>query len=127
MAVGLSLQSNLSNLAAGVLILIFRPMRLGETVELGGVFGTVEEITIMATKIRDGGRKAGHHAQYQGLCNDKLINYTAAKTRRVDLVIGIGYDDDIKKAKEILQRLVTEDEPRILKDPRAFDHRPGVG
>ncbi|MCB2191469.1 MAG: mechanosensitive ion channel [Deltaproteobacteria bacterium] len=115
LAVGLSLQSNLSNLAAGVLILIFRPMRLGETVEMGGVFGTVEEITIMATKIRQVDGKLAIMPNTKAFA-DKLINYTAAKIRRVDLVIGIGYDDDIRKAKDILQRLVSEDE-RILKDP----------
>ena len=116
LAVGLSLQSNLSNLAAGVLILIFRPFRLGEMVEMGGVFGKVEEITIMVTKLRMVDGKLAVMPNTKAF-NDKLINFTAAKTRRVDLVIGIGYDDDIKKAKDILQRLVTED-PRVLKEPK---------
>lgn len=115
LAVGLSLQSNLSNLAAGVLILIFRPFRLGEMVELGGVFGKVEEITIMVTKLRMVDGKLAVMPNTKAF-NDKLINFTAAKTRRVDLVIGIGYDDDIKKAKDILQRLLEED-PRVLKEP----------
>lgn len=116
LAVGLSLQSNLANLAAGVLILIFRPMRLGEMVEMGGVMGKVEEITIMVTKLRmvDGKLAIMPNTKAFG---DKLINFTAAQKRRVDLVIGIGYDDDIKKAKDILQRLVAED-PRILKEPK---------
>ncbi|BEQ13714.1 mechanosensitive ion channel family protein [Desulfoferula mesophila] len=115
LAVGLSLQSNLANLAAGVLILIFRPFRLGEVVEVGGAFGVVEEITIMVTKIRmvDGVLAVVPNTK---TFSDKLINYTAAKKRRVDLVVGIGYDDDIKKAKDILMRLVSE-EQRILKEP----------
>ena len=116
LAVGLSLQSNLSNLAAGVLILIFRPFRLGEMVEMGGVFGKVEEITIMVTKLRMVDGKLAVMPNTKAF-NDKLINFTAAKKRRVDLVIGIGYDDDIKKAKDILQRLVTED-PRVLEEPK---------
>jgi small conductance mechanosensitive channel len=115
LAVGLSLQSNLANLAAGVLILIFRPFRLGEVVEMGGAFGVVEEITIMVTKIRmvDGVLAVVPNTK---TFSDKLTNYTAAKKRRVDLVVGIGYDDDIKKAKDILMRLVSEDQ-RILKEP----------
>ncbi|MBU1274760.1 MAG: mechanosensitive ion channel [Proteobacteria bacterium] len=116
LAVGLSLQSNLSNLAAGVLILIFRPFRLGEMVEMGGVLGKVEEITIMVTKLRMVDGKLAIMPNTKAF-NDKLINFTAAKKRRVDLVIGIGYDDDIKKAKDILKRLVGED-PRILEEPK---------
>ena len=116
LAVGLSLQSNLSNLAAGVLILIFRPFRLGEMVEMGGVLGKVEEITIMVTKLRMIDGKLAIMPNTKAF-NDKLINFTAAKKRRVDLVIGIGYDDDIKKAKDILKRLVGED-PRILEEPK---------
>ncbi|MBU2517237.1 MAG: mechanosensitive ion channel [Proteobacteria bacterium] len=116
LAVGLSLQSNLSNLAAGVLILIFRPFRLGEMVEMGGVLGKVEEITIMVTKLRMIDGKLAIMPNTKAF-NDKLINFTAAKKRRVDLVIGIGYDDDIKKAKDILKRLVEED-PRILEEPK---------
>ena len=116
LAVGLSLQSNLSNLAAGVLILIFRPFRLGEMVEMGGILGKVEEITIMVTKLRMVDGKLAIMPNTKAF-NDKLINFTAAKKRRVDLVIGIGYGDDIKKAKDILQRLVEED-PRVLKEPK---------
>lgn len=115
LAVGLSLQSNLSNLAAGVLILIFRPFRLEEMVEIGGVLGKVEEITIMVTKLRMLDGKLAIMPNTKAF-SDKLINFTAAKTRRVDLVIGIGYDDDLKKAKDILHRLMEED-PRVLKEP----------
>lgn len=116
LAVGLSLQSNLANLAAGVLILIFRPFRLGEMVEMGGVLGKVEEITIMVTKLRMIDGKLAIMPNTKAF-NDKLINYTAAKTRRVDLVIGIGYGDSIPKAKAILLRLLEED-PRVLKEPK---------
>jgi small conductance mechanosensitive channel len=117
LAVALSLQSNLANLAAGVLILIFRPMRLGDTVELGGTVGKVEEITIMVTKLRmlDGKLAIMPNTK---VFADKLINYSAANKRRVDLVIGIGYDDDIRKAKAVLQRILDE-EPRVLKEPAA--------
>ena len=115
LAVGLSLQSNLANLAAGVLILIFRPMRLGETVELGGVLGKVEEITILVTKLRMVDGKLAIMPNTKVFA-DKLINFTAADPRRVDMVIGIGYEDDIPKAKAILKRLL-EEEPRVLRDP----------
>ncbi|MCB2226818.1 MAG: mechanosensitive ion channel [Desulfarculaceae bacterium] len=117
LAVGLSLQSNLANLAAGVLILIFRPMRLGEMVEIGGVLGKVEEITILVTKLRMVDGKLAIMPNTKVFA-DKLVNYTAADPRRVDLVIGIGYDDDIPKAKSVLERLMAED-ARILKEPAA--------
>ena len=89
LAVGLSLQSNLANLAAGVLILIFRPMRLGEMVEIGGVLGKVEEITILVTKLRMVDGKLAIMPNTKVFA-DKLVNYSAAQPRRVDLVIGIG-------------------------------------
>ncbi|MCF8032460.1 MAG: mechanosensitive ion channel [Desulfarculaceae bacterium] len=117
LAVALSLQSNLANLAAGVLILIFRPMRLGEMVELGGIFGKVEEITILVTKLRMVDGKVAIMPNTKVFA-DKLINYTAADPRRVDLVIGIGYEDDIPKAKAILKQLMQED-PRVLPEPAA--------
>ncbi len=117
LAVGLSLQSNLANLAAGVLILIFRPMRLAETVELGGTVGKVEEITIMITKLRTPDGKLVIMPNTK-VFSDKLINFSAANPRRVDLVVGIGYEDDIPKAKAVLQRILDE-EPRVLKDPAA--------
>ncbi len=115
LAVGLSLQSNLANLAAGVLILIFRPLRLGEMVEMGGVLGKVEEITIMVTKLRMVDGKLAVMPNTKAFA-DKLINFSAAQTRRVDLVVGIGYGDDIPKAKAILQGLMEAD-PRVLQEP----------
>jgi len=114
-AVGFALQGSLANFAAGVLILVLRPFRVGEYIEGAGVAGTVKEIdlftTILATpdnvKIMVPNSK---------LFGDTIKNYSAFDTRRIDLVIGIGYASDIQKAYDIINNLVKEDS-RILSDP----------
>lgn len=115
LAVGLALQANLSNLAAGVLILIFRPFRVGDTVEAGGVTGNVSEVSILHTMIKtfDGQMVVMPNAKLTG---DKLVNFSVIPTRRVDLVVGVGYGDDLAKAKAVISALMAA-EPRILDEP----------
>jgi len=115
LAVGLALQGSLSNFAAGVLMIIFRPFKQGDFIEGAGVSGVVEEVHIFNTIMRTGDNKTVIIPN-GGLMNGNIINYSTKPTRRIDLVIGIGYDDDIKKAKQLLSELM-QNEPRILKDP----------
>ena len=115
LAVGLALQGTLQNFAAGVMLIIFRPFKTGDFVEAGGCAGIVENVSIFNTVMRTGDNKEvtiPNGAIYGGT----ITNYSAKPTRRVDLVFGIGYDDDIKKAKAILEQLMNDDE-RILSDP----------
>lgn len=115
LAIGLALQGSLANFAAGVLLIAFRPFKVGDFVEMAGTAGVVEEVNIFTTHLRTGDNKAiivPNAAVTGGI----ITNYSAKDTRRVDMVFGIGYDDDIKAAKELLTRLVEADE-RILKDP----------
>jgi len=115
LAVGFALQGSLSNFAAGVLIILFKPFQVDDVIEAGGDSGIVEEIQIFKTIMRsfDNKKIILPNSKVMG---DRIINYTAKDTRRVDMVFGISYDDDIKKAKEVLQEIVSSDE-RILKDP----------
>ena len=115
LAVGLALQGSLSNFAAGVLMIIFRPFKQGDFIEGAGVAGVVEEVHIFNTVMRTGDNKTVIIPN-GGLMNGNIINYSTKPTRRIDLVIGIGYDDDIKKAKAVLEELM-QNEERILKDP----------
>lgn len=115
LAIGLSLQGSLKNFAAGVMLLVFRPFRSGDFVEAGGTAGTVNSISIFTTIMTTPDNKqiiVPNGAIYEG----NIINYSAKATRRVDMVVGISYDSDLKKAKQILQEMVVADE-RILKDP----------
>ena len=116
LAIGFALQGSLSNFAAGVLIIIFKPFKTGDFVETGGTSGVIEEIQIFNTILRspDNKRIIIPNSKVTG---DNIINYTGIDKRRVDLVFGISYDDDIKKAKEILEKIVQEDK-RILADPK---------
>ena len=115
LAVALSLQSSLSNFAAGVMIIAFRPFKVGDFIEAGGVAGTVEGIQIFSTQMRTGDNKA-IIVPNSNITSDNITNYSAKDTRRLDMVFGIGYNDDIKKAKDILIELINNDD-RILKDP----------
>ncbi|WP_415912006.1 mechanosensitive ion channel family protein [Neptuniibacter sp. QD37_11] len=115
LAIGLSLQDSLKNFAAGVMLVIFKPFREGDFVEAAGVAGVVEHIQIFNTIMRTGDNREviiPNGAIYSGV----ITNYSARDTRRVDMVFGIGYDDDLRKAKEILNEIIAADE-RILKDP----------
>jgi small conductance mechanosensitive channel len=115
LAIGLALQGSLQNLASGVMLIVFRPFNDGDFIEAAGVTGVVETIGIFTTTMRSGDNReiiVPNGAIFGGT----ITNYSRRATRRVDMVFGIGYDDDIKKAKEILNRILEEDE-RILKDP----------
>ncbi|TPN82335.1 mechanosensitive ion channel family protein [Aquimarina algicola] len=116
LAVGLALQGSLSNFAGGVLIIIFRPYKIGDLIEAQGVLGVVKEIEIFTTKIITPQNKLAI-VPNGALANGNIINYTVEGKMRVDITIGIGYNEDMKQAKEILlKELVTN--PLVLKDPQ---------
>jgi len=115
LAVGLALKDSLSSFAAGVMLIIFRPFKLGDFIEAGGVSGVVEEIRIFHTMLKTGDNRevTMPNAQIYG---GTIVNYSARATRRIDLVIGIGYGDDIKKARDIITDILAANET-VLKDP----------
>lgn len=116
LAIGLALKDSLSNFASGVMLIAFRPFKVGDFIEAAGVSGIVENITIFNTMMRSPDNKeiiVPNSAVYGGT----IINYSAKPTRRVDMVFGIGYDDDLKLAKEVLQKILQEDE-RVLDEPQ---------
>lgn len=115
LAIGLALQGSLANFAAGVLIMIFRPFKLGDYVNAGGSAGTVVEIGIFTTTLHspDNQKIILPNASVTG---GTIVNVTANDTRRVDMTAGIGYGDDIAKAKEVLERILAE-HPKVLDDP----------
>ncbi len=115
LAIGLALQGSLGNFAAGVLMIIFKPFKVGDFIEGAGVAGTVEEIQIFTTQLKTPDNKTiiVPNAKMTG---DNITNYTMKGTRRVDFVFGIGYEDDIDKARDVIQGIIAEDS-RVLKDP----------
>jgi small conductance mechanosensitive channel len=115
LAVGLALQGTLSNFAAGTMLLLFRPFRLGDWVEVAGVAGSVQEIGLFSTVLHtaDNVRITLSNSSVYG---DTIKNYSANETRRNDLVVGISYDDDIARALETIQSVLAAD-PRVLRDP----------
>lgn len=117
LAVGLALRDSLSNFAAGVMLIVLRPFKVGDFVEAGGLSGTTEEIGIFSTVLRtpDNRRIVVPNGQIAG---GAIVNYSAMPTRRVDLTFGIAYGDDLRQAKDIIQRIVADD-PRILAEPEA--------
>ncbi|MFC0445734.1 mechanosensitive ion channel domain-containing protein [Pseudidiomarina halophila] len=115
LAIGLSLQGSLSNMASGVLIITFRPFRAGEYVEAGGVSGTVEEVNIFQTILKTPDNKVVFVPNAQ-ITSQPITNYSREDTRRVDLLIGVSYDADLHKTKEVLES-VLKAEDRLLKDP----------
>lgn len=115
LAVGLALQGSLSNFAAGVLLVLFRPCRVGDYVDAGGVSGTVRDISLFSTTMLTPDNKQ-IIVPNSGIMGGPITNYSAMATRRIDLVIGISYDSDIRLAKDTIQALIDADE-RILKDP----------
>ncbi len=114
-AVGLALQGSLSNFAAGVMILAFRPFKVGDYVEVGGVAGSVKSIAIFSTTMAtpDNVRIEVPNSKIYG---DIIKNYAGYDTRRLDMVIGIGYGDDMAKAMEVIRGVVTADS-RVLAEP----------
>lgn len=115
LAIGLALQGTLANFAGGVLILLFKPFKVGDLIESQGELGTVEEIQIFVTKIVTPQNKLVILPNAK-VSNENLTNYTEKRMLRVDLVVGISYDSNIKKAKEILLNAM-QNHPKVLKDP----------
>ena len=115
LAIGLALQGSLSNFAAGVLIVMFRPYRTGDWVEAAGIAGSVEQVQILTTVLKTADNKQIIVPNSQ-IMDSIITNYSANDTRRVDMVVGVSYDDDIDKVRATLHELV-ESDSRILKEP----------
>lgn len=115
LAIGLSLQSSLSNLASGVMLIIFRPFTKGNFVEAGGATGSVDNISIFTTTLTTPDNKEVIVPNGAILSNN-ITNFSARPTRRVDMVFGISYDDDIRLAKKLLEDIIAADE-RVLAEP----------
>lgn len=115
LAIGFALQGSLANFAAGVMLIIFKPFKVDDFVELAGKIGTVKEIQIFNTIINspDNVRVIIPNGQVTG---GNITNFTVNGTRRVDLVIGVSYDDNLKKTREVIEKVIAADN-RILKDP----------
>jgi small conductance mechanosensitive channel len=117
LAIGLALQGSLGNFAGGVLILLFKPYKVGDFVDAQGVTGTVNEIQVFNTVLKTPDNKTVI-VPNGAISNGIITNFSTEETRRVDMTFGIGYSDDIDKAKAVIQDLVTKDE-RILAEPAA--------
>lgn len=115
LAVGLALQGSLGNFAGGVLIMIFKPFKIGDLIEAQGELGVVKRIEIFTTKLTGLSNKEVIIPN-GALSNGNIINYTTEGTRRVDLTFGVGYSSDIKKTKEVLMTVLTS-HPKVLKTP----------
>ena len=115
LAVGLALQGALANFAGGALIMIFKPIKVGDLIEAQGEIGVVKEIQIFVTKIISPGNKLVIIPNGI-LSNGNIKNYTEEGKLRVDLTFGVGYDEDIKKTKEVLMNVMLNN-PKVLKDP----------
>jgi small conductance mechanosensitive channel len=115
LAVGLALQGSLGNFAGGVLIMIFKPFKIGDVVEAQGEIGTVKQIEIFTTKLIGLSNKE-IIIPNGALSNGNIVNYTTEGTRRVDLIFGVSYDADIKKTKEVLMT-VLKNNPKVLESP----------
>jgi len=115
LAVGLALKDSLSNFSAGVMLIFFKPFKIGDVVNAAGVVGAVETIGIFNTTLKTGDNQEiiiPNSSIYGGT----ITNITKRETRRIDLVVGIGYNDDIKKAKSLLEKILAEN-TAVLKDP----------
>ncbi|NOZ88103.1 MAG: mechanosensitive ion channel [Deltaproteobacteria bacterium] len=115
LAVGFALQNSLGNFASGVMIIGLKPFKIGDYIETSGTAGVVEEISVFATKLRTPDNKT-IIVPNGSITAGNITNYSAKDTRRVDMVFGIGYNDDIKQAKKILLQIICEDD-RVLKNP----------
>lgn len=116
LAIGLALQGSLANFAGGILILFFKPFKIGDFISAQGVDGTVKEITIFTTKLNTFGNQVAIIPNGQ-LSNNNIINFNAEKTRRDKIDVGISYGSNIKEAKDILLQICGE-QTTILKDPK---------
>jgi len=118
LAVGLALSGTLQNFAGGAMILLFKPFKVGDVIEAQGFIGKVSEIQIFNTILKTPDNKT-IIIPNGGLATSSMTNYSTEPTRRVDWTFGIGYGDDVDKAKEVIKGLCDQD-PRILKDPELF-------
>lgn len=115
LAIGLALKDSLSNFASGVMLALFRPFTKGDFIEAGGVTGSVDEIRLVSTTLTTGDNKliiVPNSAIYNGA----ITNYSAKQTRRLDLVFGVGYDDDLKIVADVLKKICS-DHPKVLDEP----------
>ena len=115
LAVGFALKDSLSNFSAGVMLLVFRHFKVGDYIEGGGVAGSVEEIHIFTTRLVTPDNKV-IYVPNSSLISGSLTNYTAKDTRRVDMIFGISYEDDISKARQVINEILSNDS-RVLNDP----------
>jgi small conductance mechanosensitive channel len=115
LAIGFALQGSLSNFAAGVMIIALRPFKVGDFIEAGGVAGAVEAVSVFATELKTPDNKK-IILPNSAITSGNITNYSAEEIRRIDLVVGIGYEDDIRKAKSVLEAILSEDK-RVLEDP----------
>ncbi|MBE0491234.1 MAG: mechanosensitive ion channel [Sulfurospirillum sp.] len=118
LAVGLAFKDTVANIGAGVLIIFFRPFKVDDFIQAGGESGTVEEINLFSVIMKTGDNKQ-IIVPNSGIIGKTITNFSANDTRRVDMTFGIGYDDDLKLAKETLMQIVSDDE-RVLSDPAPF-------
>lgn len=114
LAIGLALQGSLSNFASGVLLIVFKPFKSGDFIEVSGVTGIVEKILIFSTELRTGDNKTVIIPN-GSITSGTITNYSTKPTRRIDLIIGVSYDADLAKTKALLHKVVSADE-RVLKD-----------
>jgi small conductance mechanosensitive channel len=115
LAVGLALQGSLANFAAGVMIIIFRPFKVGDFIDAGGTMGSVEEIEIFTTKMKTPDNKQIIMPNSQ-ITSGSITNFSAKDTRRIDMIIGVSYADDLNKVKSVLESILEADH-RVLKEP----------
>ncbi|MAF83327.1 MAG: mechanosensitive ion channel [Gammaproteobacteria bacterium] len=115
LAIGLALQGSLSNFASGIMIVIFRPYRVGDFIDAGGVTGTVEEVQIFTTIMKTPDNKKIIIPNSKIMAGE-ITNFSANPTRRVDLVAGCGYNDDLDQVRKVLEEIIASDD-RILDDP----------
>ena len=115
LAVGFALQGSLSNFASGVLLILFRPIRTGDFVEAAGEMGSIDEVGIFSTTMKTVDNKV-IIIPNSNIMGGNITNYSMESTRRIDMVIGISYDADIRKTKQVLEDIINQEE-RVLKDP----------
>jgi len=118
LAVGLAFQGTLSNIGAGVLLIFFKPFKVGDFINAAGESGVVEEINLFSVLLRTGDNKQ-IIVPNSSIIGGNITNFSAKETRRVDFVFGIGYDDDLKLAKKTLEEIISSDE-RVLREPAPF-------
>lgn len=116
LALGLALQGSLANFAGGALIMIFKPFKVGDFIEAQGISGTVKEINIFTTKLNRFGNELVLIPNGK-LSNENIINFSAEENRRNNVIVGIDYSSDIKKAREVMMGIALSN-PKILKDPQ---------